>query len=332
MQSVHEEIMDYIASTNAGDAQADVSKDNDPAPSPQDTVSAGEPEREPVDSEAQAPEAGDADGGEADSEGTEPEAKEADGKTASVEYDVTLPDGTVQKIPVEELQKSYLRQEDYTRKTQELSQERQQFDVQAGEIRQKQVAVLEGLQQRYQQLDPLNIISQQREAAMKIGDIEEANRLGLVMVDVEKKLRQVDQAVDFEKQKDAENGRQSDVEYLAQQRQAIFSKLPILSTPEGGQKFQAAVSKAMQKVGYTAEELQAMTRPEARTAELAYYAGLYLQSQEAKPAVLEAIKGKVINPAPQGRQNTQTASKQAAIQRFDRLENPTIEDYMQTVF
>jgi len=56
-----------------------------------------------------------------------PQATEAKSDTL---IEVTLPDGTTQKLPVDELKKGYMRQADYTRKRQAEAQAQQQFQQQ----------------------------------------------------------------------------------------------------------------------------------------------------------------------------------------------------------
>jgi len=51
----------------------------------------------------------------------EDQEAEGHGKADSEGYEIVLPDGTTAKIPLDELKKGYLRQSDYTRKTQEES-------------------------------------------------------------------------------------------------------------------------------------------------------------------------------------------------------------------
>lgn len=74
-------------------------------------------------------------------EGVEPEPQEADGESEESEEEesgvvqITLPTGS--KITADEAAKGYLRQDDYTRKTQALSQKESQFQAQSAEYVQR---------------------------------------------------------------------------------------------------------------------------------------------------------------------------------------------------
>ena len=244
--------------------------------------------------------------------------------TEAKAFEVPMPDGTVKKVTAEEFNTSYVPKSEFTRKTQEIAEQKRAFEQESNQVRQQQIAVLQALQDSYHtQANPIVQLQRVLQEANEIGDVETALRVRLDIQDEQKRQEQVANALAWERAQEAQRQQADDSHYIAEQSQKLMEKMPILSKPEGVEKFTKSVNKAMTKVGYTEAELSSMTRPDHRNAMLAFYAGKYLESLEAKPAVATALRGKAVSPTPSARQNVNGSKSDAAIQQLNKA--PTAE-------
>ncbi len=284
------------------DSPAPVEKEEnkgDPAPEPrQDSAESpdGQPEKEP---EGES---------EADAEADEVEA-DAGSDEASVDDEpegrfYKLPDG--QKVTLKELKEGHLRQQDYSRKTQEVAELRKAQETEFQAIRQQQVAALEALLRERQAFNPLTHLHAQLKEAVEIGDSDTANELRWAIQSEEKKQAQLHQAMEWEKEQAKIAEEKTTIAFVQSQRAALHEKMPLLKTEEGRKQFIDIANKAIRSVGYTEEEIKAKGAPDHREAILAYKAGKYDEMLKSKPKVAEALKGKAVapkssaRPAPKG--------------------------------
>jgi hypothetical protein len=320
MDTIHDQIMQAIEEENTENQQQDTTETD--SHSSEVSGESGElATQEPDATEDDTQEGAEALESESDDGEIEQETKPTD--TPSDFVEIAHKDGTTERVSVDQLREGYLRQSDYSRNMNAFSEEKKAFEAQAEQVRQQQVAVLNGLQQRFQQLDPISILTGQLQQAVAIGDIEEANRLRLDISDVREQMRAVDSALQYERRKDEEANQMSRQEHLTKHREELFAKMPFIKESGGSQKFQDSVSYAMQKVGISPEEVG--DKPDHRNAMLAYYAGLYLKTQEAKPQIAQAIRGKVVSPKPQARQDQAARSKAQLEAAFDK--EPSLENF-----
>ena len=319
-----EESVDSIVQHFAGTAPApNGEKNSDPEQSQPDNVIEPEEQAE-THSEDDLPEVIE------DEESEEPKASEEETteeaeETEETPIELQLPDGSTRKMTKAELQKGILLQEDYSRKTQEIAEQRKAFETESQQIRQQQVAVLQALHDNYQTVNnPLIRMNQMLQEAQEIGDTETALRLRLDMQDEQKRQEQVSNALAWEKAQDETRQAEETKQYLAEQSKLLRERLPFISKPEGAEKFTKTVNKAMQKAGFTEAELAEMKRPDHRNAVLAYYAGKYLETLEAKPAVASALKGKAVSPSSGARQSAKGNGVDAALSKLNQ--NPNQEN------
>lgn len=123
-----DDLSDLIGSVLDGQEGEDASTPDQDTPDHDDTTPADE-QPEGADGDADdAPEPDADDDGDGDDEDGDPE-EESDAEVLDLSPDITvrLPDGT--EVSGEELAKGYLRQSDYTRKTQELAEQRKQLEA-----------------------------------------------------------------------------------------------------------------------------------------------------------------------------------------------------------
>lgn len=268
---------------------------------------------------------------EEDAEALETDEAEEIEATEAKAFEVPMPDGTVKKVTAEEFNASYIPKAEFTRKTQEIAEQRKAFEQESQSFRQHQIAVLQALQDTYQsQANPLVTMQRQLQEANEIGDVETVLRLRLDMQDEQKRQEQISNALAWEKAQDAQRQQQDDSQFIAEQSKMLREKVPFLSKPEGAEKFTKLANKAMTKVGFTESDLAEMKRPDHRNAMLAYYAGKYLETLEAKPAVASALKGKAVSPSPSARMTNTKTGINAAFSKFDK--NPNAEGSLAGIF
>ena len=307
-------------------------KNSDPAPSQPDD--AGKPEeRAETHSEGddeglpdiiEEEESSVDDEGESEAQETN-EAEETEEVSAEAKaFEIPLPDGTVKKVTAEEFNSSYVPKAEFTRKTQELAEQKKVFDQEAENTRQQTQSVLQQLVGFYQsEANPIHQLARQYNEAIEIGDEITALRLKDAIRDEKEKQESVQNAYAYEMAKSEQKRKEDNASYIAEQARSLREKLPFLSKPEGKEKFDKAISKAMAKVGFSEAELNGMERPDHRNAMLAYFAGKYLEGLEAKPAVAQALKGKAVSPTPGARRAGSGNKSDVALQSF--VKNPTAD-------
>lgn len=260
---------------------------------------------------------------EEESEGDEPE-EETEEEADSVEAQIELDDGT--KVSLEEAKKGYLRQSDYTRKLQEVSDIRSKTEQEVSAIKQQQIDVLEALVAKARAFSPIPSLMQQLQEAQSIGDTEEVLRLRLDIEDAKKEEARFYQAYQWEKQqlesKQNSEYEQSEKQFLQEQREKLSQRLPIVKNEEGQKKFLETVNKAAKELGWTSEELAGIKKPDHRHAVALYYAGKYLDSIKAKPDVAQKLKGKAVTPSAGARKSDgKSSTVDAALRQFDKGHN-----------
>jgi hypothetical protein len=294
----------------------------DPAQPQQDT--AEKPEEQPaVDSPVNDDEA-EGEIVEGEEPAAEPEAEGTDEATEPQEpkghYNVTNPDGTTSKVSFDELKSGYLRQADYSRKAQEVAEQRKAVVAEAEHGRQQTIQVLTALQHMQQKYNPVNILQARLNEAKEIGDSDTVNLILHQIRDVKEEIRNVDNALRWEQdQASTQKTEQEKVEtqsFLKEQKEALYTRFPSLDKPEGQKKFNDTVVKAMQKLGRNPADVK---KPYAADAAAYYYAGKYFESLDAKPQVAEKLKGKAVMPKPGGRNSDAKGAKlNAAFDQFNK--------------
>lgn len=235
--------------------------------------------------------------------------------------EVQLPDGSVEKILRDELKKGYLRQADYTRKQQEATETFKAEVARIDQIKQQQLAALTAYNQKLEQIDPVSLLQAQRNQAAKIGDEAEYNRLGLAIMETKQQLAESKAA---QAQLESERNAKAEADaraYIAKGYETLAKKLPGFADPAKREVFKSTITKSLQKVGYSDQEIANIGDP--RAAEVAYYAGKYLEMQNAKPKVAEALKGKAIAPSTTSRGSGKMGKTDAAQRTFNS--NPSLD-------
>lgn len=214
-----------------------------------------------------------------DEEEAEPEVKEESTEAVAAYAEdtavVKLPDGT--EMPVAELRNGYLRQSDFTRKTQELSNERERVRADASRIEGITQAFVDHMaslmpaepDQRLIYSDPVKYTQQKAIYDQALGKIQELIEIGSQPKEVRQQMAQTDQQA-----------------AMRSTQEALAQKIPQMATKDGFVRVMGEVAKAANAVGFTNEDLQsALSLPKgAALIELAHWAQKGMEADKAKAA------------------------------------------------
>ena len=214
-------------------------------------------------------------------------------------FEVTVSDGTTQKVTIDDLKKGYLMQSDYTKKTTELAQEREKLQESFTGL---ETRFLEGVSLLIEKYNPATKLKSHREAliregleAREIGDNETFTARRFDVREIDEQIKAVESEVNTLFQASKHQTERLSSEQLAKEQEKLFAALPDLQKPEKKKEFQEATYKALEKAGYTPVEMQHI-KVDARQAQIAYYAGLYLGMQNKAPEMAKAIQDKIVTP------------------------------------
>lgn len=222
----------------------------------------------------------DEDAGEATDEAVSEEA-ETEEAAPEAPVMVKLPDGT--ELPMDEVAKGYLRQQDFTRKTQEIAERRKALESDLQRI--------EGITQAF--VDHLSsMVPAQPDPALALRD---PNAYVRQKAQYDAAIAQVQKLIELGSQpkqiKEALEGKDT-AERLAQENQRLVERFPQAATPEGRQKFFADAADAAQAVGFSMDDLKGIS--DHRLFALAHWANEGMKAAKAR----ETAKAKVANVPP----------------------------------
>ena len=256
-----------------------------------------------VDSAASEEELQDSDGEQSD----ETEAEEEEDKPPVFTVKV---DGKNVEVTLEELQKGYSREADYTRKTQQVSEERRAFQAEADLVRTER-------QQYSQLLGSLKAQLQQNAAPQQDMDrlyhedpIEWVKQRELVR-DAEK----VHAAINSEQQRlstiQAQEQYQSMQAHLAQQQDALLKAIPEWGNPDKAKAEKTLLIEWGQKLGFSSDELKNIFDHRAVVA--LRKAALYDQMMSKRGNIRPAVNNgpKPAKPGAAGRMDNTTDSRRS---------------------
>lgn len=256
-----------------------------------------------VDSAAPEEELQDSDGEQSD----ETEAKEEEDKPPVFTVKV---DGKNVEVTLEELQKGYSREADYTRKTQQVSEERRAFQAEAELVRterQQYAQLLGSLQAQLQQ----NAAPQLDMDRLYSEDPIEWVRQKELARDAEK----VHAAIVSEKQRlshiQAQEQYQSMQAHLAQQQDAMLKAIPEWANPDKAKAEKTLLIEWGQKLGFSSDELKNIFDHRAVVAlrKAALYDQMMTKRGNIRPAVNNGPKP--AKPGAAGRMDNTTDSRRS---------------------
>ena len=221
-----------------------------------------------------------ADEGEATDDGTE-EPAEPEEAEPEAPAQISLPDGT--QVTLDEAVKGYLRQADYTRKAQEVSQKRQALEA--------DLQIVSGITEAF--IDHLTkMVPPSPDPAMALRDPTGYVR---AKATYDAAMAQVQQLIEIGK-KPKEIGEKlnaTDKQSLVAQENALLAeRFPVVATPQGRQKFFESAATAAQELGFSMDELSGVT--DHRMFALAHWANEGLKAAKAR----ETAEAKVANVPP----------------------------------
>jgi hypothetical protein len=190
-----------------------------------------------------------------DSDGEQPDEDEAEEEEDKPPVFTVKVDGKNVEVTLEELQRGYSREADYTRKTQQVSEERRAFQAEAELVRterQQYSKLLGSLQAQLQQ----NAAPQVDMDRLYSEDPIEWVRQKELARDAEK----VHAAIQSERQRlsniQAQEQYQSMQAHLAQQQDALLKAIPEWSNPDKAKAEKTLLIEWGQKLGFSSDELK----------------------------------------------------------------------------
>jgi hypothetical protein len=246
----------------------------------------------------------------------EPEPQEADGESEAQEdeesnvVEITLPNGA--KINAEEAAKGYLRQDDYTRKTQELSAEKSRFQAQSSEY----VKRLQGVFS-----EVVSLLPKEPDWAARVDEVgaDQALKEQIQWNARQKVLAQAQAEIQ-------EQNKAAMAQAQIKAREALLAGEFDASwkDPKALSKAMEGVSDYLSSYGYGAEILTSLADP--NIAIIAEKARRYDELQKVKPEAKKMVKDKPKPLKPNGRQHESSSERtnKQALNRFHQTK--TAED------
>jgi hypothetical protein len=199
-------------------------------------------------------------------------------KAAGEEKDVTL----------EELVKSYQLGADYTKKTQEVAEQRKVIEA-------ERRAIDESKQLRDSYAQRLNLVEQflaSQNQAEDLDSLKDVDPIGYAVKVAEMSQREKQLAAVRVEQDRLAQEQQADYakhmqRVVAEEAQKLATLIPEYSDPEKGAVLRKSVFEAGRKIGYSQEELNRLY--DSRDALTLYYATKYLELQNSKPQVTKKV-------------------------------------------
>lgn len=311
------EVQSYYDTAEASEAFLDIldPMDSDEQPDDEDAGDLDEDvDQDDVDTDESDQEDGDEeDLDDSDSDDTDDEADDDESDEEQIE--VTI-DGEKTTVSLSELRDGYQRQADYTRKTQELATQRQQFEAYANQN-------VQNLQQQTQHAQALTQLLEQQVVAdqnidwdrLSYEDPTQYIRMKEQVGQRRELLNQAKQQHEQVKQQEQQLAQQKHAEFVEAQRQALFQEWPHWKDPEVAKREQTVMRDYLLSNGIAESDVQALA--DFNVIKLVEKARKYDELQSKKPLTQKRLREapKVVKPKAaksrkEQRQITQTAKHQ----------------------
>jgi hypothetical protein len=263
------------------------------------------PEEEPETEEAEPTEDAEADQfgddeADADTDDSEAEPEEDDGSDED-EYETVLVDGQEVQVTREELKKGYQRQADYTRKTQEVAEQRKQAEQERQQLTQQYQTLAERARE-YEQALHQSMEQEPDWQRLWQEDPDEYNRQRWEWQDRKERLQRAQQErQEAERQQQAERQRQFQQRVQQEHEKLVNERLPHWQDPDKAKQEKQDVMTYAKQLGYSDQELQYIA--DSRAVEALYKAMKYDELQSKKPAAKKKA-AKAPKPAKSGQPGT----------------------------
>lgn len=244
----------------------------------------------------------------------EGEAEPEDEDTDGAEYETVTVDGQEIQVTRDELKKGYQRQADYTRKTQEVAEQRKQYEQERQTLQQTYQQIAERAQQ-YEQALQQSMEQEPDWQRLWQEDPDEYNRQRWDWQDRKERLQQAQR-----ERQEAQRRQQQEAQRQFQQRvqqeheRLVNERLPHWQDAETAKKEKADVmTYARDTLGFSEEELQNVA--DSRAVEAIYKAMKYDDLQAKKPATKKKA-AKAPKPAKSG---TPTTKRDRSAREVEQL-------------
>ena len=287
------------------------------------SVEAAAVEEQPEASEPEYDEAeADAEAEEYDGEDVEDDTEESDEPEQPEVYTVKI-DGQEYEVTLDELRSGYSRQQHFTKRSQELAEQRKAFEQEAAETKQYRdyyAQQLEQLSNQLQQTIPSepdwSALSQQYEAKELFQMKAEYDRRKEEIARVEQERERIAQQQQAEYQQQMQ-------QHLATQKTEMLERIPAWRDEGRRNKERLEVIKYAQEViGYTEQEIA--NASDARAIEMLYKAWQYDKLQKDAPAVKKKVQSapKVAKGGqPKTKAQVQTRQRRDAMNKLTRTKS-----------
>lgn len=244
------------------------------------------------------------------------EVEELDGEYDAEEFEeepvyTVAVDGEEHQVTLEELQRGYSRQQVYTKRSMELSEQRKAFEAEAQEVAKMRESYAQQLEQLSEQLEQ-TIPDEEPDWAELKKQGYSAEDLFLAKADYDKRresLRSVEAKRKELAQEQMHEQQKQLQEYLAQQREEMLQRIPQWKDDDTQSKEKLEVVKYAQSVGFTEQQIDSAY--DAKIVEILYKAMQWDNLQKKTPtAKRKARKAPKMAKAGQPKTKKQVASRQ----------------------
>lgn len=235
-----------------------------------------------------------------DDEAEEPADEEADKPEPTDDVTVTV---NGEQVALSDLKAGYLRQADYSRKTQEVANTRKGLEAMSARV-QTSVNAIAGFlaQQIPEPPDPQLAMTNPGEFVQRKAMHEAAVQQVNALLSQAGEVNSVTNTLTTEQRK----------ELLAEENAKLAEAFPQTATDEGRKTFFDTASTAARELGYSDEEIKAVM--DSRMFSLAHYAAIGMRAEKAR----DKAKAKVVNAPPVAPQKQRQQGANHAVARRNK--------------
>lgn len=233
-------------------------------------------------------------------------------------------DGKAEKVTVGELKKGYLRQADYTRKTQALATERQEFQREQTETREERAKLKQGLEQvafLFQQLTPKRP-TQAEWDALHAQDPQEWVRVRELWRSWDEQWATIQQQYAEVQNRATADAQKSLKDRFMSEKNKLVEAIPEWSDPKVAKAEKDMIRELAYSLGYTPEDIA--NTVDHRIFVMARKAALYDKMMKTKGSLkpgAPVTTTKVVRPGTQGTKPTNRTAVNEAKQRLAKTGN-----------
>jgi len=226
------------------------------------------------------------------------------------EYYTVKVDGEELQVTQDELLNGYQRQQAYTKRSQELAEQRKAFEQESAQVSQMRDAYAQQLEQLSQQLQQVNSQAEPDWAELAKQHSAEELIVYKAQLDQQKEYaRQVEAEKQKVQQEQAQEQQKLMQQHLAQQREEMLNRIPTWQDEDTRNRERLEVIKYAQRRGYSEEELA--NASDARAIEILHKAWQWDNLQQKKPDAKKKVrKAPKMARAGQPKTKKQVASRQ----------------------